>query len=226
MGGDDRSKSLPVTNDVTATEDPGSPALLQAVVSVEAGSRRSAESPPRPGVLAATLADARAERLRRLVHEHEPVVRALAQKLCRSHFDADDLTQDVFERAVRHVDTLSGMSERAWLCTVTRNLFVDRLRRGRAAVLTSESEARDQPAPPLDEPLPPWRTLEPDQLRRAVSLLGAKLREVYVMHAFEGIDYTTIAARLSIPKATVGTRLLLARQKLKQLLLADSGGGS
>jgi RNA polymerase sigma-70 factor (ECF subfamily) len=165
-----------------------------------------------------------AERFQRLFHDHEAVVLALARKLCRSHFDADDLTQDVFERALRHLHRLTpGTSERAWLCTITRNLFIDRVRRRRTMPQTGDGQADEAPAPVADEPPPPWRTLELEQLRRAVDRLGHKLREVYVMHAFEGIDYTTIAARLAIPKATVGTRLMLARQKLKQLLLAETG---
>jgi RNA polymerase sigma-70 factor (ECF subfamily) len=220
MGGDDRSKSLP---EPPATEDPTAPSLLRSVSpSVEATSRLLPEAPP----LAAVSSDG-ADRFQRLVQAHKAVVHALARKLCRSHFDADDLTQDVFERALRHFHRLTpGTSERAWLCTITRNLFIDRLRRRRTTPQASDTEASDTPAPVADEPPPPWRTLEPEQLRRAVERLGAKLREVYVMHAFEGIDYTTIAARLAIPKATVGTRLMLARQKLKQLLLAETGAGA
>jgi RNA polymerase sigma-70 factor (ECF subfamily) len=220
MGGDDRSKSLP---DAPATEDPTTPALVPSVsTSVEATSRRGPDAPP-PRPLQAVPADA--ARFQRLFQEHERVVLALARKLCRSQFDADDLTQDVFERALRHLHRLTpGTSERAWLCTITRNLFIDRVRRRRTTPQPGDGQAaNDTAAPVADEPPPPWRTLEPEQLRRAVERLGHKLREVYVMHAFEGIDYTTIAARLAIPKATVGTRLMLARQKLRQLLLAESG---
>lgn len=227
MGGDDRSKSLPAASDAPATEDPEAPALLRSVSSsVEATSRLlpDAPLPPRP---LPDLPGETAERFQRLVREHEAVVQALARKLCRSHFDADDLTQDVFERALRHFHRLApGSSERAWLCTITRNLFIDRIRRRRTSAVASDREAIELPAPLPDEPPPPWRTLEPEQLRRAVEQLGNKLREVYVMHAFEGIDYTTIAARLAIPKATVGTRLMLARQKLKQLLLDEAGAES
>jgi RNA polymerase sigma-70 factor (ECF subfamily) len=42
------------------------------------------------------------------------------------------------------------------------------------------------------------------------------------MHALEGHDYSHIAATLKIPSGTVGTRLLRARKKLRELLLAES----
>jgi RNA polymerase sigma-70 factor (ECF subfamily) len=225
MGGDDRPKSLP---DLLPTEDPAAPTLDGSVSSFrEATSRLLPDAPaPSPPALTA-LPGGAADRFQQLVRDHEAAVHALARKLCRSHFDAEDLTQDAFERALRHFDRLTpGTSERAWLCTITRNLFIDRVRRKRTTPQPGDGDAGDAPAPSADEPPPPWRTLEPEQLRRAVERLGHKLREVYVMHAFEGIDYTTIAARLAIPKATVGTRLMLARQKLKQLLLAETGAGA
>jgi RNA polymerase sigma-70 factor (ECF subfamily) len=224
MGGDDRSKSLP---DAPASEDPAAPPLLRSVTSsVEATSALVSDAPPPPSALTA-LPDEATERFQRLVREHGAVVHALARKLCRSHFDADDLVQDVFERALRHFHRLTpGTYERAWLCTITRNMFIDRIRRARTTPQAGADQATDTAAPAADEPPPPWRTLEPEQLRSAVERLGHKLREVYVMHAFEGIDYMTIATRLAIPKATVGRRLMLARQKLKQLLLVETGSES
>ena len=54
--------------------------------------------------------------------------------------------------------------------------------------------------------------------RAAVSSLGGDFRLIYQLHAFEGQSYDQIASGLAIPKATVGTRLLRARKKLKALL--------
>jgi RNA polymerase sigma-70 factor (ECF subfamily) len=44
-------------------------------------------------------------------------------------------------------------------------------------------------------------------------------REVYRLHALEGRSYEEVAARLRIPKATVSTRLIRARRKLRDLLM-------
>ena len=44
---------------------------------------------------------------------------------------------------------------------------------------------------------------------------------MYQLHALEGRSYNEIADRLRIPKATVGTRLIRARRKLRDLLLPD-----
>jgi RNA polymerase sigma-70 factor, ECF subfamily len=42
---------------------------------------------------------------------------------------------------------------------------------------------------------------------------------VYRLHALEGRSYEEVSARLRIPKATVGTRLIRARRKLRDLLM-------
>lgn len=167
---------------------------------------------PGAGDLAAALAD------------HEPVVRGLAAMLCRNPSDARDLVQDVFERALRHRDRIPRGTERAWLCTVTRNLFVDRARRRKVEQrLLAEGAGNVLELPRAAEPPrepSPWERLDGAALRAAVDLLSPKLREVYVRHAFEQQDYDHIAGALGIPKSTVGTRLLAARRRLRELLVA------
>jgi RNA polymerase sigma-70 factor (ECF subfamily) len=45
------------------------------------------------------------------------------------------------------------------------------------------------------------------------------------MHALENRSYQEIAATLGIPKATVGTRLIRARRKLRELLMPHTAEG-
>jgi RNA polymerase sigma-70 factor (ECF subfamily) len=47
----------------------------------------------------------------------------------------------------------------------------------------------------------------------------------FELFAFEGRSYDDIAAALGIAKATVGTRILRARQKLRELLTMERGDG-
>ena len=47
---------------------------------------------------------------------------------------------------------------------------------------------------------------------------------MYRLHALEGRSYQEISERLGIPKATVGTRLIRARRKLKELLMPGTPG--
>jgi RNA polymerase sigma-70 factor, ECF subfamily len=162
-----------------------------------------------------------------LVREHESALRATALRLCREPAEASDLVQDTFERALRSQSRLrAGSNVRAWLLTILRNLFIDRCRR-------SSREPRSElklelidtgAAMPEPEPEPRWAAITTEQLRAAVDQLSQDFRSVYVLHSIEGRSYAEISVKLGIPSATVGTRLIRARRKLKNLLMPQLEG--
>lgn len=164
------------------------------------------------------------------VRAHTGTLYGLAMRLSGNKSDANDLVQDTFERALRNFDRLvPGTNERAWLCTILHHLFIDLCRRRR------RERARDEEAPEPacaphdhDEEPPAWARITVDEVRAALEELDEEFRTVYRMHAVEGRPYAEIAERLGIPKVTVGTRLLRARRKLKQLLTsrAERRGGT
>jgi RNA polymerase sigma-70 factor (ECF subfamily) len=158
-------------------------------------------------------------RLDALVREHQSALYAFAVKLCGDPSDARDLVQDTFERALR-ADASARSNDRAWLFTVLHHLFVDRYRRKarepRLASIDEVDIAAHEPTP-----LPLWANVTLEQLRAALDELEPEFREVYRLHALDGLGYAEIAARLSTPISTVGTRIMRARRKLKALLSAQ-----
>lgn len=131
--------------------------------------------------------------------------------LCRMQSvpDAEDVYQDVFLRLLGQ-DTADWEGERvkAWLIRATVNRCNDLYRfRLRRTVLPLE-DIPDTTAPEN----------EAAELWAAVASLPPKLRMVVHLHYAE--DYTTeeIAAMLSVPPATVRTRLHRGRLRLKELL--------
>jgi RNA polymerase sigma-70 factor (ECF subfamily) len=170
-----------------------------------------------------SLDDARRrQKLAELTRRNRSYLEALARRLCRNQLDPDDLVQDVFEKTMRSVPPIpDGANERAWLSRVLHNLFIDKLRRRNAR--------REDP---LDEPieLPVedrawWHTLTVDEIRATLARLPEEQRMTFELFAFEGRSYDDIAATLGIAKATVGTRILRARQKLRELLTMERGDG-
>jgi len=152
------------------------------------------------------------------VRDHQPMLAELALRLCGEPANAKDLVQDTFERALRAWDRLRPDSNiRGWLATILHRLFVDRCRR--AVRVAAVDVDRLEPRGPEPAAAPPvWASLTPAQLRRAIARLDDEFRTVYRLHAIERKSYKHIAAQLGIPPATVGTRLLRARRKLKHLL--------
>jgi RNA polymerase sigma-70 factor (ECF subfamily) len=154
-----------------------------------------------------------------LQRDHGAALRGFALKLCKSASDADDLVQDTLARALPALPSLQpGTNARAWLLSILHNLFIDRCRRGvrEADRVSAQSVEHLLPAPE-PSPEPAWARLGTADVDRALDQLDTGFRDVYRLHA-RGQSYDQIASALSIPRATVGTRLLRARKKLKALL--------
>lgn len=169
--------------------------------------------------------DAIPEATRRELLEQLPVLRAVARNLVRNTTEVEDLVQDAFEKALRSITRieLTG-NPRGWMVTILHNLHIDRCRRlaRMRPHVPCDDAANDLPAAPPDDGEPPiWSRITTEDVRRAAAQLPRDLREVYVMYALEGRSYLEVAEALGIPKATVGTRLLRARRRLKQLLTAE-----
>ena len=164
------------------------------------------------------------ESLRGLLVQQLPAVRSAARRLCGTSHELDDLVHDVFEKALRLIDTVDpARNPRGWMITLLRHLHVDRCR----------ERARRRSGRPCDdlpmvepEARPPWRELTIDDVRCAASRLPDELRAPYVMFALERRSYVDIAAALGIPKSTVGTRVLRARARLRSLLSDELDGSA
>ena len=151
------------------------------------------------------------------VREHEQALLSIARKLCGNSDDGRDLVHDTYERALRSWDRYGEQGNaRAWLVAIMHNLFIDHCRKQRRRPQSQELDTVELAQP---EPVAPaqWTRLDESQVARALGTLGSDFRRVYELHA-RGKSYDEIAAELGIAKATVGTRLLRARQKLRDQL--------
>ena len=97
------------------------------------------------------------------------------------------------------------------------HLFIDRCRRRSHEQLMEPYDADEVPAPE-PEPASPWEGLNESHLRQALSRLEPPFREIVELHCESRCSYREISERLNIPLGTVGTRLLRARRKLRNLL--------
>jgi RNA polymerase sigma-70 factor (ECF subfamily) len=169
-----------------------------------------------------SLDDARRrQKLAELSRLHRSYLESLARRMCRHHLDPDDLVQDVFEKTARAAQPVpDGVNERAWLSRVLHNLFIDKLRR-RAA---RREDPLDEPVELPVEDRAWWHQLTADEVRATLARLPEDQRVTFERFAFEGQSYDEIAVALGIAKATVGTRILRARQRLRALLTEERGG--
>ncbi len=141
----------------------------------------------------------------------------IALRYVHSVADAEDLVQEAFARGLDMGTRMRPDSNlKSWMATVIRNLAIDKHRRdrmrSRQEPLLSIVEDED---PPVGEP---DSEIAVEDLSRALELCNADLRTVFELRHFRNLSYGEIARTLEIPRATVGTRLLRARSRLRSLL--------
>jgi len=141
-------------------------------------------------------------------------LRARAMSLAQDRSDADDLVQATMEKALVASGRFTvGTNVEAWLHTILRNVFIDERRRhGRIVSLDGDVAA----APP-DEP-DRLDFLTVDDLDAALATLQPWQQEIFHLAYREKMSYRDIAAHLTIPSSTVGTRLTRVKAKLRQQL--------
>jgi RNA polymerase sigma-70 factor, ECF subfamily len=123
---------------------------------------------------------------------------------------AENLTSDTFVRAWTARGTIREATIRAYLLTITRNLWRDMERRNRRHVS-------------LDAAGEPAVSPEGDQLaelgwtERQLELVAAGDRDALLLHARDGLSYDEVARRLHISVGAVKSRVFRARQALAAL---------
>jgi RNA polymerase sigma-70 factor (ECF subfamily) len=160
--------------------------------------------------------DARRRQFSQLTAGHRGVLHGVAMRCCsRDRAVADDLVQDMFERAWRNFESLHDPAKvLPWLVTILRNCWIDVCRR-RVRDLPV-AEVPDQPVA-IDEP-PRWQRITVEDFHRAIDQLAEPYRSVAILHDIDQLPNAEIARRLTIPYATVATRLHRAHKQLQQLL--------
>ncbi|MFG1820690.1 sigma-70 family RNA polymerase sigma factor [Kribbella sp. NPDC049174] len=120
--------------------------------------------------------------------------------------DAEDLTQEVFIRVFRHLEDYAEGTFEGWLYRITKNLFLDQLRRRRAARLEPLADTHLRFVHPGPERDLEWRTFDPD-IRDALTSLPPGHLATVLLHDIDGLTYDEIAVVLGVPHGTVASRL-------------------
>jgi RNA polymerase sigma-70 factor (ECF subfamily) len=134
--------------------------------------------------------------------------------------EAEDLTAEVFLRAVRAEDRFdpARSSARTWLLRIARNALLDHLRRERRRRQVPLGSMRDLRS---DAPSPEERLLWEEEVGRlvgAVATLGARDREIIGLRYGSGLETREVAEILGIAEPAARTRLWRALGRLREVL--------
>jgi RNA polymerase sigma-70 factor, ECF subfamily len=140
--------------------------------------------------------------------------------LSRNQADAEDLVQETYVRAAR---TLSGLQADSNLkrCffTILRNMWLDRLRKGRSGPHIVETNLDESPANGSSYDLQVSK-IEGERVRAAIDMLPVAFREIIVLRECEQLSYEEIGSIVGCAAGTVVSRLGKARSELRILLSA------
>ena len=143
-----------------------------------------------------------------------------AYRLTGNPDDAHDLVQEVLLRVRRGLAGFTPGSFDAWLWRITRNAFIDevRKRRRRPTVPLPDDPSRFALAstPSPDEVLASIRI--GDDLQKALLDLPFDFREAIVMCDVVGMSYEEISQAVGAPIGTVRSRIHRGRKLLREVL--------
>jgi RNA polymerase sigma-70 factor (ECF subfamily) len=154
-----------------------------------------------------------------IVRQHRRKVFNVAYKFVGSHEQAEDLTQDIFLKIFRSLETFDRRANfQTWLISVSRNLCIDYYRSVRRERQLIDRELRSEEAPAVSRTTSPLKALEnrdlAAELRQALQGLPASLRAAVLLRDIHELSYQEIADRLHLPEGTVKSRINRGRREL------------
>ena len=160
-----------------------------------------------------------------LVTEHQRMVYQLSLDLLNDHNEALDLSQEVFLRVFRTIQTFRGQSSlRTWIYRIVVNQARNRQRwwrrRHRSQQVSLDEHIRNHgDLPETSDGRSPDRLLGRKQLaeriRVALDRLPFDQKTAIVLREIDGLSYEEIGFSLGIAVGTVKSRLARARDGLR-----------
>lgn len=158
-------------------------------------------------------ADAKTNRFNSLVELHSAYLYRYAYWKCQNRALAEDLVQETFLRAWRHLDQLKTTdTARSWLTTIVRREYARLFERARFEIDPDASP--DTVAAAMDYDTRP----EAFALHQGLKELPEKYREPLLLQVLGGFSLSEIASITGISTSAATTRIFRAREKMREYL--------
>ena len=147
----------------------------------------------------------------------------VAYKFVGKHDEAEDLTQDIFLKIFKALNTFDRRANfQTWIVSISRNLCIDHYRSVRKERQTIARDVDSNDLQPASLERGPYAQAEHQdlraQLRVALETLPSTLRTAVVLRDLQEMSYQEIADRLRLPEGTVKSRINRGRIELAHQL--------
>src|SRR4051812_43786398 len=163
-----------------------------------------------------------------LVEQHRSMVYRVAYQFAGNHYDAEDITQDVFIKVYRSLPRFRQDAQfTSWMYRIAMNACIDHRRRQPTAAIVPIAGAGGPDAEPwmidtVEERPGPETCAYAGELgsvlEAAIGRLPHGQRIVFVMRHHEGLKLVEIAAALGLAEGTVKRQLHAAVHRLRAAL--------
>ena len=175
-----------------------------------------------PAVLVARVRQGDPEAFRELFSAVEPSAYALALAQLGNPEDAREVVQEAALESYRQIACLRDPEKfPGWVCGMARLMSLKRFKRARGVSLERLAVEPAAPVPPDPEAVA--GEFDREALRKALSGLPSRYREVLVLRHMEDRSYEEIAELLGLTPAGVDSRLSRGRALLRRRLAASGG---
>jgi len=131
---------------------------------------------------------------------------------------AEDLTADVFEKALRQFDSFdrAKAAPSTWLMTIARNTITDHFRKESRVQVVREEDAPEEMSEEPETVDEIAKLEEARQLRLCVAGLPQLDQDIISLKFGAGMNNREIARALKVSESNVGTRLYRAVRRLRE----------
>jgi RNA polymerase sigma-70 factor, ECF subfamily len=166
-----------------------------------------------------------------IVRQYWRKVFNVAYKFVGKHDEAEDLTQDIFLKLFKSLDTFDRRANfQTWLISVSRNLCIDHYRSVRKERETIDRGVDASDLAPASPDAGPIAALEQRDrvvlLRQAMAALPETLRTAVLLRDIQELSYQEIADKLRLPEGTVKSRINRGRTELARQIRKLRGDDS
>jgi len=170
-----------------------------------------------------------AEAASQLIERHYPRVYSFVSYLTNGRSQAEDLTQEVFTRALTSLGTFNGRYQfEPWLIRIAKNLVIDESRRDVHRPFATDPEDLPELESITSDNDNVWNSMSQQmassQVKNALVKLPARQRTALVLREIEGMSYAEIAQ--VIGTNVRGVEATLRRAKARFRLEASAAEGA
>ena len=139
--------------------------------------------------------------------------------LCRDEKEAEDITQDTFVKAISTESFKGESSYYSWLCTIGRNIWIDKCRRAgkiRFDTMTEETPVPRDDSPSLEQVLADGELLR--QVHRIIHEMDEPYKEVFTLKVFGDLSFKDISSLFGKTESWARVTYHRARKKIIEML--------